>query len=194
MADWSSRLPRRCGLRTDARALCGCARARAARRADPRTVLVSTGATELGGIGIQVAFELLHQDETVEVVRVVGPDTPTGPMVRRPRERLLVSPPDPRGCVSDGDCICRYRWDDRAAGSVRRHSRGRHGRSRESESAGGGSRSQRMRGFCRRGRARNDVPDTPGRRPASHGDVGKWTEARRWMRCREGGGRRSTTW
>ncbi len=129
---------------------------------DPRTVLVSTGATELGGIGIQVVFELLHQDETVEVVRVVGPDTPTGPMVRRPRERLLVSPPDPRGCVSDGDCICRYRWDDSAAGSVCRHSRGRHGRSRESESPGGGSRSQRMRGFCRRGRARNDVPDSPG--------------------------------
>jgi UDP-2,4-diacetamido-2,4,6-trideoxy-beta-L-altropyranose hydrolase len=58
----------------------------------PRTVLVSTGATDIGGISERVAAELLAADATVEVVRVVGPDTDGVPSNRESRLRLLVSP------------------------------------------------------------------------------------------------------
>jgi UDP-2,4-diacetamido-2,4,6-trideoxy-beta-L-altropyranose hydrolase len=60
----------------------------------PRSVLVSTGATDLGGIGTHVSAELLASDTDVDVVRVVGPDAPVDSLRTRPRERLLVSPPD----------------------------------------------------------------------------------------------------
>ncbi len=61
---------------------------------DPRTVLVSTGATDVGGIGSQVSLEVLDHDTTVEVIRVVGPDALASALGPRPRERLLISPPD----------------------------------------------------------------------------------------------------
>jgi UDP-2,4-diacetamido-2,4,6-trideoxy-beta-L-altropyranose hydrolase len=67
---------------------------------DPRTVLVSTGATDLGGIGRQVSLELLEHDRSVEVVRVVGPDALAGSLEVRPRERLLVAPPDLAGALA----------------------------------------------------------------------------------------------
>ncbi len=77
------------------RALFVAARERALRAGrDPRTVLVSTGATDLGGMSRRVCLELLDHDETVEVVRVVGPDTLANSRGPLPRERLLVSPPD----------------------------------------------------------------------------------------------------
>ena len=57
-----------------------------------RTVLVSTGATDIDGISERVAAELLARDTTVEVVRVVGPDSDAVPGTREPRLRLLVSP------------------------------------------------------------------------------------------------------
>jgi UDP-2,4-diacetamido-2,4,6-trideoxy-beta-L-altropyranose hydrolase len=60
----------------------------------PRTVLVSTGATDLGGIGRQVSLELLDRDPAVEVIRVVGPDSQADPGSERSREDLLVGPPD----------------------------------------------------------------------------------------------------
>jgi UDP-2,4-diacetamido-2,4,6-trideoxy-beta-L-altropyranose hydrolase len=58
----------------------------------PRTVLVSTGATDIGGISARVTAELLARDATVEVVRVVGPDADGVPENREPRLQLLVSP------------------------------------------------------------------------------------------------------
>jgi spore coat polysaccharide biosynthesis predicted glycosyltransferase SpsG len=68
------------------------ARAIAVRHGRPRrTVLVSTGATDLNGIGERVTTELLESDATLEVIRVVGPDTHvTGG--HRPREHRLVAP------------------------------------------------------------------------------------------------------
>lgn len=66
----------------------------------PRSVLVSTGATDLGGIGTHVSAELLDGDAHVEVVRVVGPDALAGSLATRPRERLLVSPPDLAGALA----------------------------------------------------------------------------------------------
>jgi len=67
---------------------------------DPRTVLVSTGATDLGGIGRQVSLELRDHDQCVEVVRVVGPDALLGSLDVQPRERLLVAPPDLAGALA----------------------------------------------------------------------------------------------
>lgn len=61
---------------------------------DPRTVLVSTGATDLRGIGNRVSQELRARDATVEVVRVVGPDTVAGLQDGQPRERVMVAPSD----------------------------------------------------------------------------------------------------
>ncbi len=61
---------------------------------DPRTVLVSTGATDLAGIGRAVSQALLDADATVEVIRVIGPDSPDATNDTRSREHLLVAPPD----------------------------------------------------------------------------------------------------
>jgi UDP-2,4-diacetamido-2,4,6-trideoxy-beta-L-altropyranose hydrolase len=67
---------------------------------DHRSVLVSTGATDLGGIGRRASFDLLERDPAVEVVRVVGPDTSVGKASDHPRERLLVAPPDLAGALA----------------------------------------------------------------------------------------------
>jgi spore coat polysaccharide biosynthesis predicted glycosyltransferase SpsG len=67
---------------------------------EPRTVLVSTGATDIGGIGSQVSRELLDRDPSVEVVRVVGPDAPAESLEVRSRQRLLVAPPDLAGALT----------------------------------------------------------------------------------------------
>ena len=67
---------------------------------DHRSVLVTTGATDLGGIGRRASFDLLERDPAVEVVRVVGPDTPVGKASDHPRERLLVAPPDLAGALA----------------------------------------------------------------------------------------------
>lgn len=61
---------------------------------DPRTVLVSTGATDPMGIGGAVSRALLDADATVEVIRVVGPDSLDTTRDARPREQLLLGPPD----------------------------------------------------------------------------------------------------
>jgi UDP-2,4-diacetamido-2,4,6-trideoxy-beta-L-altropyranose hydrolase len=58
-----------------------------------RTVLVSTGATDPGGIGAAVTAELLNADPTVEVIRVVGPDTDARADRPLAREHRLVAPP-----------------------------------------------------------------------------------------------------
>jgi UDP-2,4-diacetamido-2,4,6-trideoxy-beta-L-altropyranose hydrolase len=58
----------------------------------PRAVLVSTGATDPGGIGGRVSAELLGGDATVEVIRIVGPDTELGANRDRQREHSLVAP------------------------------------------------------------------------------------------------------
>jgi UDP-2,4-diacetamido-2,4,6-trideoxy-beta-L-altropyranose hydrolase len=57
-----------------------------------RSVLVSTGATDLDGLGERVSSELLRRDATVEVIRIVGPDTRIDTKHVHPRERLLVAP------------------------------------------------------------------------------------------------------
>ncbi len=57
-----------------------------------RTVLVSTGATDLDGIGARVSIDLLDGDETVAVIRVVGPDMHDAGIRELARERLLFAP------------------------------------------------------------------------------------------------------
>lgn len=61
---------------------------------EPRTVLVSTGATDLAGIAVAVTDRLLQRDTSVQVIRVIGPDSRDSVRDSRPRERLLVAPPD----------------------------------------------------------------------------------------------------
>jgi len=63
------------------------------RGSDQRSVLVSTGATDLAGLGSTLADALLDRDVSVEVTRVVGPDSRAG-RAPRPREHLLVAPAD----------------------------------------------------------------------------------------------------
>jgi UDP-2,4-diacetamido-2,4,6-trideoxy-beta-L-altropyranose hydrolase len=60
----------------------------------PRTVLISTGATDLDGIGRRVSNELLELDPTLDVFRVVGPDSHGSIDDPDPRERRLVAPGD----------------------------------------------------------------------------------------------------
>jgi UDP-2,4-diacetamido-2,4,6-trideoxy-beta-L-altropyranose hydrolase len=57
-----------------------------------RTVLVSTGATDAGRLGARVSAELLDGDATLEVIRIVGPDTEPGASHDRQREHRLVAP------------------------------------------------------------------------------------------------------
>jgi UDP-2,4-diacetamido-2,4,6-trideoxy-beta-L-altropyranose hydrolase len=58
-----------------------------------RTVLVSSGWTDMGGLAESVSADLRRADTTVEVVVVVGPDTPARDASARPRERVLIAPP-----------------------------------------------------------------------------------------------------
>lgn len=69
------------------------ARERVISRGRPvRTVLVSTGATDPDGVGAAITAELLGADATVEVIRVVGPDTDARADRDQPRSRRLVAP------------------------------------------------------------------------------------------------------
>ena len=61
---------------------------------EPRSVLVSTGATDLAGLGRAVSHALIDGDAAVVVTRVVGPDWIDTSEVSRLREHLLVAPPD----------------------------------------------------------------------------------------------------
>jgi len=66
---------------------------------EPRSVLVSTGATHLAGLGLSVSHALLDRDPTVAVTRVVGPDSIELAEDAWPREHLLVAPPDLAGSL-----------------------------------------------------------------------------------------------
>jgi spore coat polysaccharide biosynthesis predicted glycosyltransferase SpsG len=57
-----------------------------------RSVLVSTGATDLDGIAGRVSDELLERDRSVEVVRVIGPDVRGVPGTDLTRLHVLVAP------------------------------------------------------------------------------------------------------
>jgi spore coat polysaccharide biosynthesis predicted glycosyltransferase SpsG len=57
-----------------------------------RTVLVSTGATDLDGMGEQLTAQLIRADGTVEVICVVGPDASTTGPDDGGRDRVLVAP------------------------------------------------------------------------------------------------------
>jgi UDP-2,4-diacetamido-2,4,6-trideoxy-beta-L-altropyranose hydrolase len=57
-----------------------------------RTVLVSTGATDLDGIAGRVSAELLESDAAVEVLKVVGPDAQGVAGSDQPRLHLLAAP------------------------------------------------------------------------------------------------------
>ncbi len=61
---------------------------------DPRTVLVSTGATDPAGLGRSVSHSLLERDPDVKVTRVVGPDSLDIAERAWAREQLLQAPPD----------------------------------------------------------------------------------------------------
>ena len=61
---------------------------------DPRSVLVSTGATDSAGLGRSLTSALLDRDAAVEVTRIVGPDSIDQAGDARPRERVVVAPPD----------------------------------------------------------------------------------------------------
>ncbi len=65
-----------------------------------RSVLVSTGATDLDGIAGRVSDELLERDQAVEVVRVVGPDVDDVPGTDLTRLRLLVAPTSLAGALA----------------------------------------------------------------------------------------------
>ena len=65
---------------------------------EPRAVLVSTGATDLAGLGLTVSHRLLERDPTVAVTRVVGPPISLADGAW-PREHLLVAPPDLAGSL-----------------------------------------------------------------------------------------------
>jgi spore coat polysaccharide biosynthesis predicted glycosyltransferase SpsG len=58
-----------------------------------RTVLVSTGAMDLAGIGDTVSRELLEGDATVEIIRIIGPDSRDAVRDVHPRQHILVAPP-----------------------------------------------------------------------------------------------------
>ena len=61
---------------------------------EPRTVLVSTGATDPTDLGRSVSHTLLERDPVVQVTRVVGPDSLDMDERALLRERLLEAPPD----------------------------------------------------------------------------------------------------
>lgn len=63
------------------------------RGADDRTVLLSTGATALGGLGARVAGELLERDARIRVLAVAGPEVDAAALPSDPRLELLVAPP-----------------------------------------------------------------------------------------------------
>jgi UDP-2,4-diacetamido-2,4,6-trideoxy-beta-L-altropyranose hydrolase len=65
-----------------------------------RTVLVSTGATDLDGMGATLSEQLLERDPTLEVVRVVGPDAPETGSDNRGGSRLLVAPVSLAGALA----------------------------------------------------------------------------------------------
>ena len=58
------------------------------------SVLVSTGATDLAGIGERLSRELRDREPAIEVVRVVGPDARDPTLDANPREHLLVAQRD----------------------------------------------------------------------------------------------------
>jgi len=62
------------------------------RGAEARTVLLSTGATALGGLGAQLARELLRCDAGVRVLAVAGPEVDTAALPVDPRVELLEMP------------------------------------------------------------------------------------------------------
>jgi spore coat polysaccharide biosynthesis predicted glycosyltransferase SpsG len=59
----------------------------------PRTVLVSTGATDRGGLCARVVTALLAGESGVEVLAVIGPEMRRDGLARDPRLTLLVEPP-----------------------------------------------------------------------------------------------------
>ena len=61
---------------------------------EPRSVLVSTGATDLAGLALSVSHAVLDRDPTIVVTRIVGPDSIELADDAWPREHLLVAPPD----------------------------------------------------------------------------------------------------
>ena len=67
---------------------------------DPRTVLVSTGATDPAGLGRMVSHALLERDPDVKVTRVVGPNSLGIAERAWPREQLLQAPPDLADCLA----------------------------------------------------------------------------------------------
>ena len=103
-----------------------------------RTVLVSTGATDLDGIGGRVGAELLETDPSVEVTRVVGPDARV-----RARDRTAASASArrtrrPGRSSRQGNGVRRRRRHDRCSGGVRRNP-GRDQRRRGESVCPGGS-------------------------------------------------------
>ena len=60
--------------------------------AGARSVLLSSGATALGGLGAQIAAEMLAGDAHLRVVAVAGPDMDAAALPRDPRLEVLVAP------------------------------------------------------------------------------------------------------
>ncbi|MFI5287091.1 MAG: hypothetical protein ACHQ4F_12315 [Candidatus Dormibacteria bacterium] len=65
-----------------------------------RTVLVSTGATDIDGIAANVTTRLLDDDASLEVIRVVGPDAQHASPVDQERLQLLVAPASLAGALA----------------------------------------------------------------------------------------------
>jgi len=115
-----------------------------------RSVLVSTGATDLDGLGERVSRELLSRDATVDVTRVVGPDTHVDTEPGDPREHMLDRAGRSGGCFRGCHRIRWCRRHDRGAGRVCRHSIGAHRRGIQSDGPGSRACRSRVRSCHRR--------------------------------------------
>ena len=113
---------------------------------EPRSVLVSTGATDLAGLGLTVSHRLLERDPTVAVTRVVGPDFD---LARRRGVAARTSAGGTAGSrrkSENGHHLRRCGRHHRSSGRVYRMPVGDRGRGEQPGSPGGSPRCRRMRG------------------------------------------------
>ena len=137
------------------------ASSRLRRGRQPRTVLVSTGATDPTGLGRSVSHALLDRDPDVRGhpgrrARLTDVDEHA-----RSREQLLEAPPDLADASRDGHRLCRRRGHDGRAGRMRRVPGGDHARGEQPAGAGRGARGSRLCRRCGCGESRGRVPCAP---------------------------------
>ena len=153
---------------------------------EPRTVLVSTGATDPARLGLAVSHALLDRDPTVAVTRVVGPDSIDLAGDAWPREHLLVAPPDLAESSGHSHRLRRRRRHHSGAGRVRRMPVGDHGCGEQPGGAGSSPRRRRMLDRGGPGGPRRRVSDAPRRSDSACRDVDARSRPCRWSRLGTG--------